>query len=329
VVHRLSQEAFEPIASSSAGSAEALVIHRHANVPETTQNIILVHGLNGQRYPTWDKFPGLLFDDYPSVDVSLYDYASGLRRWRRGASIRLEDHALHLAETIGEEDYAQTVLIGHSMGGLLCMAAVRSMIDSGLNVHSDGTPTVNRVAGVILMASPLAGSLRAVWPFNWLTADGRVLRAHSQLARSINECFTNQLVINCIQDGGISARYCVPTYAVVAMRDRWVDRYSSSVSIPANQQRHVRGSHTSIVKPSSRDDDAYRWVRLRIKDCFEHKPHCGSRGLGGSSGEGSHPRVDISTRDSVIELTLEEFDRLRKDLPEGYRFRLRGRDWGS
>lgn len=146
-----------------------------------------------------------------------------------------------------------------------------------------------------------------------------VLRAHNPLVRSINECFTNRLVINCISDGPAGTRHCLPTFGVVAMRDRWVDRYSSGVSIPANQQRHAHGSHRSVVKPMSRDDDAYSWVRLRVADCLEHKSRCGS-------GRQYLPKPDSYDPDA---LTTEALDRLRKDLPPGYRFYLRPRDWGS
>lgn len=321
MVNRVIQDRFKILPNGSAESSEPLVVHRHANAPETTQSIILVHGLNGQRYKTWGNMPGFLFEDYPSVDVGLYDYSSGMRRLRRASSVQLEDHARHLAETIGEEGYAQTILVGHSMGGLLCMAAVRCMIDSGLNVHSDGTPTVRHVAGVILMASPLAGSLRAVWPFNRLSRDVRVLRAHGRFVQAIGSCFTNQLVTSCAQNGPIGERYCVPTYAAIALGDRWVDGYSAGVGIPANQQRHVHRSHKSIVKPLNRDDDAYKWLSLRIKDCFGHAPVCKSIP--------SNIFPDVGQTADGVELTIEQFERIKKDLPPGARLYLRDRDWGA
>jgi hypothetical protein len=320
VAHRLIQAAFEPLSSESAHAREPLVVHQHASAPETTQNIIFVHGLNGYRYSTWGKFPDLFFEDYPNVDVALYDYASGLRRIRRGSSMRPEDHALLLAEAIREEDYTQTVLIGHSMGGLLCMAAVQKMIDSDFRTKDD-TPAVDRVAGVVLMAAPLAGSLRVIPPFSWLSSDGRVLRAHSDLVKGIHDCFTNKLVINCTGEGSIGRRFCVPTYAVAGLRDKWVDRYSSGVSIPTNQMKHADGSHTSITKPSSREDDVYRWVRLRIMSCLDHTVQCRSR-LQRPSGQDTGTPPDA-------EFSPEMYDRVKKSLPADHRIIIRPQDWGS
>ncbi len=317
MVHRLTQDAFERLASGSTHAKEPLVVHTHASAPETTQNVIFVHGLNGRRYSTWGKFPDLLFEDYPSIDVGLYDYASGLRRVRRGTSMRLRDHATLLAEAIREEDYAQTVLIGHSMGGLLCMAAVQKMIDSEFRTK-DGTPTIDRVAGVVLMASPLAGSLRVVPPFSWLSSDGRVLQAHSELVHQINECFANKLVINCTAEGSIGRRHCVPTFAVVGLRDKWVDRYSSGVSIPANQKKHVAGTHTSITKPSGREDDVYNWVRLRIMDCLEHVMKCPSRD--------QKPSAERTRKPLEVQLPIELYERVMKELPEDRRIIIAPQD---
>jgi alpha-beta hydrolase superfamily lysophospholipase len=317
VVHRLVQDAFEPLPKRSAHTTEPLVIHKHASAPETTQNIIFVHGLNGQRYSTWGKFPSLIFEDYPSVDVALYDYASGVRRVRRG-SLNLRDHATLLAEVMREEDYAQTVLVGHSMGGLLCMAAVQKMIDSEFRTK-DGTSAVDRIAGVFLMATPLAGSLRVIPPFG-LFSDGRILRAHSSFTREINSCFTNKLVINCTGRGPIDRRHCVPTYAVVGLRDKWVDGYSSGVSIPANQMKHVPRTHTGVTKPSGREDDVYNWVRLRISDCLNHIAQC--------PGKSQRPGAQEAGA-QLLEIPGDAYDRVMKSLPDDLKMIIKRQDWGS
>jgi hypothetical protein len=322
VVHRLTQDAFDPLSSKSEYSKDLLVVHKHAAVPETTQSVIFVHGLNGQRYGTWGKFPELLFEDHPSVDVGLYDYASGLRRVRRGSSMSLRDHATLLAEAIREDDYAQTVLVGHSMGGLLCMAAVQKMIDSGFRTK-DGAAVIDRVAGVFLMATPIAGSLRVIPPFSWLSSDGRVLRAHSELVTGIHECFTNKLAINikCAGAGGVGERHCVPTYGVIGMKDRWVDRYSAGVSIPANQLKHVARTHTGVCKPSGREDDVYNWVRMRIADCLDHTGRCPSRQ---QAAAGSEPGSGVE-----VEVPAGMYERIIKSIPEHRRIIIRPQDWGA
>jgi pimeloyl-ACP methyl ester carboxylesterase len=88
----------------------------------------------------------------------------------------LRDHAALLAEAIRDEACTRAVLIGHSMGGIVCLAAVQKLIDDWLRTK-DGRMAIDRIAGVILMAAPLAGSLRAFTPLSWVVTDGLVLRA--------------------------------------------------------------------------------------------------------------------------------------------------------
>jgi hypothetical protein len=296
-----------------------LVIHQHALAPETTQNVIFVHGLNGQRYSTWGRFPDFFFEDHPTIDVALYDYASGIRRLRR-RSVNLSDQAILLAEAIREGDYTQTVLVGHSMGGLLCMAAVQKMIDSQL-CAKDGTPTVDRIAGVFLMATPLAGSLRVIPPLGCFS-DGRVLRAHSNFTREINSCFTNKLIINCSTRASTDDRHCIRTYAVIGLRDKVVDRYSSGVSIPANQMKHVPRTHRGVNKPSGREDDVYNWVRLRVGDCFNHFTQC--------PGKAGRPApLEAGNQGEMIEIPADAYDRVMKSLPDDLKFIIKRQDWGA
>jgi pimeloyl-ACP methyl ester carboxylesterase len=319
VVYRITQDTFKPLPSGSPYARESLVVHKHASVPETTQNVLFVHGLNGSRYTTWGKFPSLFFEDHPSVDLALYDYASGLRRIRRAGSVRPEDQATLLAEAIREEDYAQTVLIGHSMGGLLCVAAVRKMIESEFRTK-DGVPVIDRIAGMILMATPLAGSLRARRPLSWLSCDGRILAAHSQFVAGNQAFNTNKLVTNCTEAGAVGRRHCVPTYAVTGFRDKWADRYSSVVGIPDNQIKHVGASHTQVTKPSGREDDVYDWARLRTKDCLNHIARCPSR-LQQSPAPDAGKSVEIP-------LSAEAFERMIK-LAGDNGIIIRRQDWGS
>jgi pimeloyl-ACP methyl ester carboxylesterase len=269
VVYRLPQHSFEPLVRASVHAKEPLVAHVHAAAPSAERGAILVHGLNGRRYSTWGKFPGLLFEDYPDTDVGLYGYSSGIRFLRRGA-MPLRDHATLLAEVIRDEAYARTVLIGHSMGGILCLAAVQKLIEDRLRTK-DGRLAIDRIAGVILMAAPLAGSLRAFRPLSWLVTDGMVLRAHSGFVTQIQECCTNKLVIDNGIGNSVPDRHYVPVYAVVGLRDKWVDRYSSGVAIPVNQKKHAAGSHTSVPKPSGREDPVYRWLCGQVVDCFENQ----------------------------------------------------------
>jgi pimeloyl-ACP methyl ester carboxylesterase len=319
VAYQITQKNFKALSSESPNASDPLIIHKHTDVPETTQNILFVHGLNGSRYSTWGKFPDLFFEDHPSVDLSMFDYRSGLRRIRRAGSVRPEDQATLLAEAIRDEDYTQTILIGHSMGGLICVEAVRQMIESEFRTK-EGAPVIDRIAGMILMATPLAGSLRAARPLSWLSCDGRILAAHSQFVTRIQKFMTTKLATNCTEISAISRRHCVPTYAVTGLRDKWADRYSSAVGIPDNQIKHFGVPHTQVTKPSSREDVVYDWVRLRTKDCLNHVAQCPSRFRGSQTPEAGSP--------VEFQLSAEALKRMIK-LAADMGIIIRHPDWGS
>jgi hypothetical protein len=60
---------------------EPLVVHQK---PDGSKGlVILVHGLDGCRYGpnrTWGLFPKFLYEDFPQLDVGLYEYSTLFRR---------------------------------------------------------------------------------------------------------------------------------------------------------------------------------------------------------------------------------------------------------
>src|SRR6516165_3965099 len=70
----------EPLEASD----EALIVHQHPD-RNGHQLIVLVHGLGGARYgpkATWGRIPYFLFEDFPQLDVGLYEYRTLFRRWK-------------------------------------------------------------------------------------------------------------------------------------------------------------------------------------------------------------------------------------------------------
>ncbi|RKN51218.1 alpha/beta fold hydrolase [Micromonospora endolithica] len=228
--------------------------------------LMLVHGLGGRRYSTWGRTPEFLFEDLVDVDIGLSDYSSGLRRWRRAASVDLARHAENLADTIRDLPYERFVLIGHSMGGLLCQAAVKDLLDSRVR-DANGALVVERVAAVFLMATPQAG-VRVPTPLARLTRDGRVLRVHSRFVTELQRRFNDQLTTDPARSDGFE-RILLPVYAATASADRWVDDLSARLGIPRQRIKTARGTHTSIIKPASRHDDVYQWLLGRILASLE------------------------------------------------------------
>jgi len=257
------QQAFIDI-EPDPGFDEPLVVHRHAGRAGNQAIVVFVHGLGGSRYgrkATWGKFPSFLFQEMPEVDIGMYRYRTLLQRWRFRYSLELEAEARVFADEIRDlATYEKIVLVGHSMGGLLCKGAICRLLDT------NQVGVLCGIRGLVLMATPQLGAIRVphfLW--NW-TADARALRPHSEYVTRVTETFGNR--INGDLAATIPDRFVLPAYGVCAAADQWVDRLSAGIAIPAAQLKTVIGSHTSIVKPPSTNSDGYQFVRERIKDCM-------------------------------------------------------------
>jgi pimeloyl-ACP methyl ester carboxylesterase len=259
---KIPQRSFAELPDSDPG--KPVVVHQHEG-RANTRLIVLVHGLGGQRYgpkATWGRFPDLLFEDSPDADVALYSYRTLFGRLNFSKSVELEAEAKVFAGTLRDElaSYASIVLIGHSMGGLLCKAAICELI------WNQERETLARIGGLILMATPQLGSLRMPGWLRFLSPDARALVPHGRLAAKVSETFEDHLTTD--ETVLAANKVVIPTWAVLGVSDFWVDPLSAGMGLPSNRRKIVRGSHTSVVKPRSRDEDVYTWVRDRITTSF-------------------------------------------------------------
>lgn len=265
-MHLVEDDIYTPVPSGHEAYDAPLVIHCRPGVART-RLVLFLHGLGGRRYDTWGTIPRYVFEDCSDAAVGLYDYRSGFRGLLPWSTASLPDLAKELADVVRDSQFTRIVMVGHSMGGLLAKATVKDLIDSGVK-SVDGYPSIARVAGLILMATPQAGSLRVPGALGMLTRDGRSLRAHSRFVTELNETFKNRIDNTGAALVHVDHEASIPVFGVIGLRDAWVDRLSASLDLPRSQTKNVRESHTSIVKPASRHDGSYEWIVGRIKDCL-------------------------------------------------------------
>jgi pimeloyl-ACP methyl ester carboxylesterase len=290
-MHVLFQSRFEEPPDSIELNYEPLVIHRRPERPEIPNNsilIIFVHGLGGNRYgekATWGQFPRLVFEDFPELDVGLYTYPTLFGRLKFRVSVPLNIEAEVFADIIRDaKEYKAVVLVGHSMGGLLCMASICHLVNTG----QIGVPT--RIIGLILMATPQTGSQRVPKFLSWFSKDFYALRPHGAFVTHIHRTFVDSLTL----DDSIStpAKTLIPTWAVLSASDFWVDKLSASIRLPANRLKLVHGSHTAIVKPQTQQADAYHFVRECVRTCLARSaksPDRSAEEIGGQPCVQSNP----------------------------------------
>lgn len=264
-VRVIREDSFIPVDSKNAVKDEPLIVHRRRSSSNESL-AVFVHGLGGHRYSTWGNIPRFLFDDIPSIDIGLYDYSSGIRRLRLKNSVSLGKHSKEFADSLRDGGYRNVVLVGHSMGGLLCKAVIKELIDSQARTPLDEI-ALGMISGLFLLATPQAGSRMVPRFLSFLTTDARVLRAHSNFTSEIDERFRDRITYDAsrLPEQG---RMCIPTYAAIATGDRWVDPLSASLNLSRDQIKNVRGTHSSILAIESPEVGLYPWLFEKVKFCI-------------------------------------------------------------
>jgi pimeloyl-ACP methyl ester carboxylesterase len=265
----LSQDQFFEPANLDEVADQSIVVHRRSG-SSATRLIIFVHGLGGSCYgkkSTWGNFPKFIFEEIPDLDVGLYQYETLWRRLKFGAQVPLDREANIFAGSLRDElaSYRDIVLVGHSMGGLLCKALIARL------VHDGRMDLLDRIAGLFLLASPQLGSLRVPWTLSWFSPDADALKPHGPLLVDIARTFEDHLLLD--SEAVSYDKPVIPTFAVMGASDFWVDELSAGIGLPTRQKKMAVGTHTDVVKPRSKDSSVYCWVRDQVKNClarFEH-----------------------------------------------------------
>lgn len=234
-----------------------LYLHRREASRTNRALCVLVHGLGGARYRTWGRLPHLVYHDFPQLDVGLYGYYSGWRRLWLTRSIAVEREARVLADQLRGCDYDEIVLLGHSLGGLLCKAALSELLDR------EDRATLARIRALILMATPQAGVHLPLRVLSWISRDLEALRPEGALVERMNRRLRDSGLMDHSEGHGAGPQ--IRTFCVEASDDQWVDGVGAALGVRAENRAIVRGSHTEVVKPADRNDDVYlilcRWLR--------------------------------------------------------------------
>lgn len=257
----ISQDQFSEPADLKEVADQSIIVHRR-NGGSATRIVIFVHGLGGSPYGTWGNFLRFLFEDVSDLDVGLYQYETLWRRLKFGAQIPLNVEADIFAGVIRDElaSYRDIILVGHSMGGVLCKALIARLVGDGR------MDLLERIAGLFLLASPQLGSLRVPRFLSWFSPDADALKPHGQLLKEIARTFEDNLLLDI--DTISYDKSVIPTFVVMGASDFWVDELSAGVGVPTRQKKMAVGRHTDVVKPKDKDSAIYCWVLDHVKSCL-------------------------------------------------------------
>jgi pimeloyl-ACP methyl ester carboxylesterase len=263
------QDQFSEPANLDEVADQSIVVHRRSG-GSAARIVIFVHGLGGSRYgveSTWGNFPKFIFEDVADLDVGIYQYETLWRRLKFGAQIPLDREADIFAGILRDElaGYRDIILVGHSMGGVLCKALIARLI------HDRRMDLLDRVAGLFLLASPQLGSLRVPRSLSWFSPDADALKPHGPLLVDIARTFEDYLLLDI--EALSYDKPVIPTFAVLGASDFWVDELSAGIGLPTRQKKTVVGTHIDVVKPRSKDSPVYGWVRDKVNNCLARFDH--------------------------------------------------------
>jgi pimeloyl-ACP methyl ester carboxylesterase len=237
----------------------AMNLHEHEGPQPVDTLVIFVHGLNGSGYKTWGSFPELAFNGEVSpsvVDVAIFDYFSGKRRWKR-VKPRAHLVADTLAQCVAEvqPDYEQIYVVAHSMGGLISKDAVRIYLQK---YDADRT-LLKRLAGVILFASPMRGSRWALPFLTPLIFEIGYLRYKSRYQARIRKYFREFVDTTDLPQKG-NRDFMVPIYAARADHDWLVTPASATADVFHRQRNNFVANHCTVVKPTAEHHPQVIWL---------------------------------------------------------------------
>ncbi|WP_182525163.1 alpha/beta hydrolase [Nocardioides dongkuii] len=210
------------------------------NADHASALVVFVHGLSGSGYGTWGEMPGAVYrSDRLDADIAVFDYVSGFRR-RLGFSPNIIDVARELNSHLDALQYKRIILVGHSMGGIICSMAIRLSHQKTPFGHSQAL--IHRAVGLIALASPRSGARAVILGGQ---KDARVLRVHNAEVTQNSEFFTNQ--VDTQWRGSGRARYRIPIWAATATHDRFVDYFTATFALRGDQVDTFTGTHTSFL----------------------------------------------------------------------------------
>lgn len=245
-------------------------------------SIVFVHGLTGNREKTWTHrngtfFPGhLLSQDFPRARIMTFGYdADVVRFWTITSSNRLDDHGKSLAYALldqrGQVGHRPIILVGHSLGGLVC--------EEALNLSSkrpDLQSILNDTLGIIFMGTPHGGSRLASWGdtvakyVNIFRGTNRDILSNLQPGSS-DLLRTEEDFLHMLRQENVKLKiYCF--YEALKMNDtvgKIVER--ESAILPGYDNCSVNADHRNMTKFTGRADAGYgqvrgvleRWIRGR------------------------------------------------------------------
>jgi pimeloyl-ACP methyl ester carboxylesterase len=233
--------------------------------------IIFVHGLNSGA-TAWLPF---LAEAFPERELQAFDFAlfnyqtsvfSRLIPFQRLP--RVDAWAEVLASAIqmtlvDQERYDSYILVGHSMGGLVCKLAFR-------HLHEVDMAAAMRLHSLFTYGTPNHGSDRVTALSTLFSPDLAFLRAFSESLAKL-QVFWNSRVSPFPDAAG--NKLTVHERAIISIKDYWVAPQSGINSLPEKFVMKIASSHSQLIRPAGPRDTRLAWFITQLQ-AIERQSEC-------------------------------------------------------
>ena len=227
------------------------------------QLIVFVHGFNSGKDTAWGQFPALLMADPVFTDFNLHRF--GYPTSLVGQVSNIRDQGELLASLLRETllTYHSTMLVGHSIGGLVILHALLSLEGQSLNL------LLNTDVKVLTFGTPYSGVQNTALFHvlgNAQISNVEVLNSELyNLKQSWEQRFN--------RTAGPVERVTpqVPLYAYYGTEDGFVLK-ASACGGPVKSCEAVDGDHNTMVKPIDREHLAYQKLRTKALETMPKVP---------------------------------------------------------
>jgi pimeloyl-ACP methyl ester carboxylesterase len=217
--------------------------------------ILFVHGFNSSKDEAWGEFPDLIKtdEDFASFNLHRFGYRTAILSQSTDIEHEGEFLASFLKETLPQ--YRSTILVGHSMGGLVILHALLTLERDAFKLLSDANLRVVTF-GTPYQGVKNAGALATL--FNNVQAQDMEIfsRAYVRLRENWERRINRPATL------GERESPQVPIFSYSGTADDFVDRASARGAPGLVADRGtVDGDHVSMVKPKDRAHLAYQKLK--------------------------------------------------------------------
>lgn len=256
---------------SNEGPVEVFARLQSTPPPPAVLDIVFVHGLGGDQFETWrsadeESWLEWLATDFPACRIFTVGYDSAkLASGLSGDGASIQDLALIMADGLAsrESRAPHTLLVAHSLGGLIVKQMIRRCADS---LSPDFIEIGRSVTGVAFLATPHHGAQAAK------TLDLLMRQFLSKQSKQLAYGDDNLVDLNDFFRSWV-ARHDIAVRAYFETEKTYgfhlVDKVTANPGVTGCEPIGVQTDHIKICKPATRMAPVFKSISAFIRQLLK------------------------------------------------------------